>query len=115
VFLRNVVMRLTLAYSGIACADRAIELRDYGPCSDDDDCQPGASCTRTLFTNVCRPACNGDADCPEVDGFSPRCGAEDAPGQCVLPCEACPDGMTCALASPSPTSELICVWEAEAD
>ncbi|MBC8070842.1 MAG: hypothetical protein IAG13_21120 [Deltaproteobacteria bacterium] len=97
---------------GLSCAERVYRVEDYGACSDDDECREEATCEHTGPTEVCRPSCEDDADCPAVDGVAASCGlAEEAPGQCVLPCGECPDGMVCVGVSESPTSPLVCVWE----
>jgi hypothetical protein len=108
----SVMSMLIVLLGGSSCVDRAYDERDYRACSRDEDCNDGATCSRNYVSGVCRPSCEVDADCPETDGPSPRCDlGDDARGQCVLPCEGCPDGMICTGATPSPESGLICTWK----
>jgi hypothetical protein len=97
---------------GSACVDRVHEQRDYGPCSNDDDCRDGASCFVVPAGEVCSPPCNEDSDCPEVDAFLTACVlGSDGSKRCLLgSCPDCPDGMVCAVVNESPTSGVICVW-----
>jgi hypothetical protein len=97
---------------GFSCVDRAYEVEDYGACGQNDECNDEATCVRGGPFDVCRPNCEQDSDCPEVDGISASCGlGGEVSGQCVLPCGNCPDGMICVGVASSPTSPLACVWE----
>ncbi len=105
---------VAVALLTLGCGAQVPVADAYGECEVDGDCEDAARCETSSLTNVCRPPCTFDEDCPTVDGAVAYCGDEgERAGQCIIGPEgnSCPAGMIMVGADASPTSPLICVWE----
>ncbi|NVB41191.1 hypothetical protein G6O69_25350 [Pseudenhygromyxa sp. WMMC2535] len=85
----------------------------YGTCDDENDCFDMEHCLHpsNVSGTVCGEACDMDADCPDLPGFTVECTTFDSvlSNCCFITCSDdndCPSGMSCETVG----LESVCLW-----